>query len=125
MTEFLHNRNTTVPIVIQKLKFAYLEWIVIQKHIPKISRYSLGVKIDEIFVDIIENSFVFITTRSEILIIKLIAKIDLLKFMLQTLLESKGIDNDKFISLNSKIEEMGKITFGIKRNLENKKPPIR
>lgn len=125
MTEFLHNRNTTVPIVIQKLKFAYLEWIFIQKHIPKISRYSLGVKIDEIFVDIIENSFVFITTRSEILIIKLIAKIDLLKFMLQTLLESKGIDNDKFISLNSKIEEMGKITFGIKRNLENKKPPIR
>ncbi len=125
MTEFLHNRNTTVPIVIQKLKFAYLEWIFIQKHIPKISRYSLGVKIDEIFVDIIENSFVFITTRSEILIIKLIAKIDLLKFMLQTLLESKGIDDTKFLSLNSKIEEIGKITFGIKRNLENKKPPIR
>ena len=69
----------TLPIIIQKLKFAYTEWILIQKHIPKINRYSLGIKIDEIFIDIIENSFIFITTKNEVLIIRLIAKIDLLK----------------------------------------------
>lgn len=118
MSELFHT-NSNLPILIQKLKFAYVEWSIIQKHIPKIQRYSLGVKIDNIFIQTLELSFVLLAEKNEALAIRLISKIDLLKFMLLVLFEIHGIDRDKYVSLNIKIEEIGKIVFGIKRNIKN------
>ncbi len=117
MVELFHT-NSNVPVLIQKLKFTYTEWSHIQKHIPKIYRYSLGIKIDTIFVHILELSFVLLSEKSDLLATRIIAKIDLLKFMLLVLFEIQGIDREKYISLNLKIEEIGKIVFGIKRNIK-------
>lgn len=117
MTELLHT-HSNVPVLIQKLKFAYQEWSCIQRHIPKIHRHSLGVKIDTIFVHILELSFILLSEKNDLLATRLISKIDLLKFMLLILFEIHGIDREKYISLNLKIEEIGKIVFGIKRNIK-------
>ncbi len=117
MSEHLHT-NTNLPILIQKIKCAYLEWSNIQKHIPKIHRYSLGVKIDNIFIQTLDLSFALLAEKSDLLAIRLISKIDLLKFMLLVLFEISGIDREKYISINLKIEEIGKIVFGIRRNIK-------
>lgn len=80
-------------------------------------RYSLGVKIDCLFSDIIElvsmAQFSVQESRTEILI-KAIAKNDCLKSMLYVLFELKGIEEKHFIELAPKIEEIGKILYGWK-----------
>jgi len=117
MSEPLHNK-TTIPILIQKLKFVYQEWYCIQKHIPKIQRYSMGVKIDSLFVTTIELSFILLSEKNQLIADRVISKIDVLKLMILILYETEGIDREKYISLNLKIEEIGKIVFGIKRNIK-------
>jgi len=118
MSKFLHT-NSNLPVLIQKQKFAYQEWSNIQKHIPKVHRYTLGIKIDNIFIQTLELSFMLLAEKNDLLAIRLITKIDLLKFMILNLFEIKGIDKDKYISLNLKIEEIGKIVFGIRKNIKN------
>lgn len=117
MSELFHT-NSNLPILIQKLKFVYQEWSHIQKHIPKIHRYSIAVKIDNIFIQVIELSFILLSEKDYSLAAKLISKIDLLKFMILVLFEIHGIDEKKYINLNLKIEEIGKIVFGIRRNIK-------
>jgi len=100
-----------------KIINAYIYWNDIIRHIPKIRRYSLGVKIDSIFSDIIElvsmAQFSTETHRTEILI-KAITKNDCLKSMLYVLFELKGIEEKHFVELAQKIEEIGKILYGWK-----------
>lgn len=112
--------HTNIPILIQKLKSIYCDWSIIQKNIPKIHRYSLGIKIDTNIIVLIEYCFVLISTKDILLLTKIIAKIDMLKLLIQILFDVKGIDQKTYIRINEKIEEVGKIVFGIKRNLENK-----
>jgi len=100
-----------------KIIDAYIYWNTIIRHIPKIHRYSLGVKIDCIFSDLIEfvsmAQFSVQENRKEILT-KAIAKNDCLKSMLYVLFELKGIEEKNFIELAQKIEEIGKILYGWK-----------
>jgi hypothetical protein len=103
--------------VAMKIINAYVYWNDIIRHIPKIRRYSLGVKIDSIFSDVIElvsmAQFSAPEERTEILI-RAIAKNDCLKSMLYALFELKGIEEKHFVELAQKIEEIGKILYGWK-----------
>lgn len=78
-------------------------------------RYSLGVKIDALFVDIIElvslAQFSLKEKRAEI-ISKAITKNDVLKQMLYVLLELKGIEEQYFIALAPQVEEIGRMLYG-------------
>lgn len=80
-------------------------------------RYSLGIKIDNTFSDIIElvsmAQFSPIADREKILT-KAITKNDVLKFLLYTLKELNGIDTNKFIEISTKTEEVGKMLYGWK-----------
>ncbi len=111
-----------------KLLMVYTEW---QQHLPTIAktlRYSLGVRIDQLFAEVIsltaEAQFSIKDIRQEI-IRKAIIKNDTLKFMLFCLFELKGIDNKKFLSLSIKLEEIGRMLYGwknqcLKNNKSNK-----
>ncbi|OGJ01215.1 hypothetical protein A3G53_03645 [Candidatus Nomurabacteria bacterium RIFCSPLOWO2_12_FULL_44_11] len=100
-----------------KIISAYVYWNNIIRHIPKIRRYSLGVKIDCLFSDIIEfvsmAQFSAGEQRGEILT-QAIAKNDCLKSMLYVLFELKGIEEKYFVELAQKVEEIGKILYGWK-----------
>ena len=100
-----------------KIINAYTYWNNIIRHIPKIHRYSLGIKIDTLFSDIIElvsmAQFSVIENRQKILA-QAIAKNDCLKSMLYVLFELKGIEEKHFIELAQKIEEIGRILYGWK-----------
>ena len=103
-----------------KVLETYIHWQNNARNIPKIHRYSIGIRIDNLFAMIIENISEAIYSTKEtrkIHIQRAINKNDVLKFMLLTLFEIKGIEEDKFEILSLKIEEIGRILYGWKNQI--------
>lgn len=100
-----------------KVLSAYVEWNKEIRHIPKISRYSIGIKIDILFADIIElvaAAQFEIKEKRVFTIASAITKNDTLKFMLFVLLELGALEKNKFFSLSLKMEEVGRMLYGWK-----------
>lgn len=57
-----------------------------------------------------------------ILLNKGIAKVDLVKLLLQLCWEIKALDNNKYGHLSEKLSEIGKMLGGWKKQLQNKTP---
>ncbi len=113
------------PSVIIKEKEAYRFWLILHKNIPKTERFNLGQKINSLFIDILELSFVSLYLPPEqkiIMLGKTISRLDLLKFFMQLAWESKLIPTDKFTALSQKLEEIGRILGGWKKGLQSKTP---
>lgn len=106
-----------------KLLIAYAEWhIVMTKHVPKSLRYSLGIRIDSLFADLVAAvsgaQFIARERRPE-RIASAIALNDTLKFMLYALLELKGVEEKAFLSLSQKLEEIGRMLYGWKQKTQS------
>ena len=103
-----------MPIV-QKLISIYKQWQTFIHHLPKQTRYTLGEKIDLLFIEIFE---LIITARylpqTQKLppLQKASLKLDILKFFLQISWEIKTIDTKKYILLSKNLDEIGKILGG-------------
>lgn len=98
-----------------KAKTAYLLWITFYQTLPKINKHSLGQKIDNIFVEIIEAISIasFLAREEKSPWVRLaIRKTDTLKILLMVLWEIKAIDDKKYIALSTKIDEIGKMLGG-------------
>jgi len=103
-----------LPLV-SKAKTAYLLWITFYQTLPKINKHSLGQKIDNIFVEIIEAISIasFLAREEKSPWVRLaIRKTDTLKILLMVLWEIKAIDDKKYIALSTKIDEIGKMLGG-------------
>ena len=92
------------------------------KHVPKSLRYSLGVRVDGLFAELIASvsaaQFAAKEERSA-RIQRCIAQNDTLKFMLYALLELKGIEEKAFLSISSKLEEIGRMLYGWKQKSQS------
>jgi hypothetical protein len=101
--------------VLAKVKSCYLIWIDFYEILPKLHKYSLGQKIDTLFVEVIEAISIatFLSREEKCPWVRLaIRKIDTLKILLMVLWEVKSIDDKKYIALSLKIEEIGKMLGG-------------
>jgi len=99
-----------VLAVVEKLKQTYKLWQDFMMDFPKTSRYTLGEKIDSLFLDILELSFTanFLPKNQKLpYVIKSSSKLDLLRFFLQISWEIKSLDNKKYIVLSEKLNEIG------------------
>lgn len=88
---------------------------------PKLSRFTLGVKIDTLFIDTVE--FVLLAgyaPRSQKLSIikRASSKLDTLKFFLQLAWEIKNLDNSNYLAIANPLIEAGKMLGGWQRQLE-------
>lgn len=115
-----------LPVISMKIISAYVYWHNITRHIPKMRRYSLGIKIDSLFVDIIE--FVSMAQFSpkeerQKILSHAITKNDCLKSMLYVLFELKSIEEKYFLELGQKIEEVGRMLYGWKNQTEKQNRP--
>lgn len=93
----------------------YKFWDEFKNHFPKKSRYTLGSKIDSLFIDTIELLFTasYLSKEQKLPYLqKAGAKIDLLKFFLQIAWELKVVDNNKYILLSRQLDEIGKMVGG-------------
>jgi hypothetical protein len=108
----------------------YKLWTEYLDHLPKKSKYSLGGKIDVVFLECIDLIFTASfqdRTKKLLYIEKASARFDLLKFLMRILWETKILDNKKYITLSTQLDEIGKMLGGWRNNLlkETQSPPRR
>jgi len=92
-------------------------------------RYSLGVNIEKLFAEVLKLTSAAQFSAEEkrpALISEAITKNDVLKFMLYALWELKGIEENHFLELSSRFEEIGRMLYGWRQKiLSENRPPER
>jgi len=112
--------------IIQRFILVYKMWQEFLPHFPKKSKYTLGNKIDSLFVETLELIFIAVyLPRNEKLpyVRKSIGKIDLLKFFLQIAWEVNSLESNKYAALSEPLNEVGRMTGGWYRQLEKQTQP--
>src|SRR5581483_11103943 len=134
MSELLasHDGNSTlVPRllpVLEKLKGAYLLWYGYYPLLPKIHRYSLGQRIDTLFVAVLEAVSLpgFLPRDEKQPYVRLcLRKTDALKILVMVLWETKSIDDKKYIALSVRMDEIGRMLGGWNGQLSKRNSPGR
>ena len=100
-------------------------WLSIVPHIPKSSRYTLGQRIENKFLDLLEQSYLAYFSSSdkkESEISKSIFSLDIIKFLVSISWEGKILPNKKYEEISIKLDEIGKMMWGWKRSLDKKNP---
>ena len=110
-----------------KLIAAYKLWHEYLPDIPKTSRYTLGGKIDSLFVEIIEavSVSVFLPKTEKIPPVRrAISKLDTLKVFLQIAWEMKMLNNKRYITLSEPLDETGRMLGGWHNQLVKQNSPV-
>ena len=108
-----------------RLKDTYNLWQHYLVDFPKQNRYTLGNKIDDVFLVAIEFSFLASYASLDTKIIHLercISRVDLLKLLLQLAWEIHALDNPKYITLSEQLGEVGRMLGGWRKGLDTKTP---
>jgi hypothetical protein len=106
--------NLDIPILTKLFAF-YKEATQSISSFPKTKRYSLGQKIDQVTLDMIElimtAGYQVRETKLPILE-KTSIKLDLLKMLFRLSWETKCVDNNSYQKLSSQLIEIGKMLGG-------------
>lgn len=117
-------QNNNLPII-GKAATAYKMWHGFLESFPRLSRYTLGARIDGLFVETIELLLdAGYSQRQEKLqlVDQAGRKLDALKFFLQVAWELKALDNKQCLALSNPVTEVGKMLGGWRKQLANKAP---
>ncbi len=120
-------QTPTLLPVLHKLKTVYLLWYSYYQILPKEHRYSLGIKIDTLFVEIMEAISLagFLPKGEKQPYVRLsIRKVDTLKILIMILWETKSIDNKKYIALSVPLDEVGRMLGGWNGQLTKQNSPV-
>lgn len=101
-------------------------WYSFLTLVPKTHRYSLGQKIDTLFIEALEAITVatFLLPEEKLPYVKhAIRKMDTLKVLLVLLWELKSLDNKKYLALSIKLDEVGRMLGGWQGQLKKKTLP--
>ncbi len=104
----------------------YIQWYGYYQDLPKSHRYSLGTRIDTLFVETMEAIAVasFLSRAEKQPYVRLaIRKVDTLKVLLSVLWETKSLDNKKYTALSVPIEEVGRMLGGWNGQLAKQNSP--
>lgn len=97
-------------------------WINIVPHIAKGSRYTIGARIENKFLDLLELAYIAYFTPKENKIEKIsqcILILDAIKFLISVAWEGKLISNNHCENVGAKLTEIGMMFYGWKNNLIN------
>ncbi len=114
--------------ILQHLVATYKVWHEFLPHIPKDARYTLGVKIDGLFVETIDFIFTaaYLGSNQKLQYLpKAAAKLDLAKFFLQITWEIKAIDNKRYILISERLDEIGRMLGRWIRQLQKQNSPAK
>jgi len=95
--------------------------------LPKTHRHSLGIRVDALFIEIIEMLAIasFLVREEKIPYVRMaIRKTDTLKILLMVLWETKSLDDKKYIALSVKINEIGRMLGGWNGQLTRQNSPV-
>ncbi len=97
-------------------------WMNVLPHIPKGQRYTIGTRIENKFLDLLELSYITYFTekeRKKEKILGCILILDTLKYLIGITWETKLISNKQCAEITEKMDEVGKMFGGWKNSLEN------
>ena len=106
------------PVII-KLKDTYGLWQKSYAIFPKANRFTLGSKIDSVFLNTIEYSFLASYANGVekmTLIDRGISRLDLLKLLVQLAWEIQSLNQNDYINLSQSLAEAGKQLGGWKKS---------
>lgn len=114
------NQNTdkahrSSVIVLTRLITSYKIWNEFLKDFPKTNKYSIGLKIDNLFLETIENisMAVFLSKEKKIPYVKkAIMKLDSIKIFLEIAWEINSLNKNKYIRISETLLEPGKMLGG-------------
>jgi hypothetical protein len=104
----------------------YILWQDYLTQFPKQNRYTLGNKIDDVFLLAIEYCFLASYASKETKLVHLercISRVDLLKLLLQLAWEIRVLDTKKYAVLGEQLQEVGRMLGGWRRGLDTKNSP--
>jgi hypothetical protein len=105
----------------------YKAWQATFSNIPRLSRYTLGAKIDLLFCDVLELILLASYTSRDkklTLIQQASAKLDSLKFFLQLAWEMKLLDHKTYQLIATPLIDVGKMLGGWMSLVKTKAPDI-
>lgn len=111
--------------VLQKISDAYKLWHQNLPHLPRLSRYTLGEKIDTLFLETMEPIVIAgyaARNRKADIILHASGKLDLLKFFLQLAWELGVLEKKKYLAVAALLTEVGKMLGGWRRQLATEPP---
>ena len=91
-------------------------------HIPKGARYTMGKRIENKFLDLLELSYTaYFTPKDKKMekIAECVLVLDILKFLISITWEAKLISHKQYEEMAIKLDEVGKMLGGWKKSLEN------
>jgi hypothetical protein len=120
MSELNATRTTPPPSrpllpVLERIKSAYILWHECHSKLLKIHQYTIGAKVDILFVEVMEmvSAAVFLPKTEKLPYLRIaIRKIDTVKLLLLVLWESKSLDTKKYVALSGRMDEVGKMLGG-------------
>lgn len=89
---------------------------------PRGARYTIGARIEERFLDLLERSYIAYFTDKEQKAAKIsacILNLDTLKFLISVAWEGKVLSHKHDEELALKLDEIGKMLGGWKKSLDN------
>jgi len=107
--------------IIQKATEAYKFWHGFHGKFPRLSKFSLGGKIDTLFVELMEMLFLarYSTGESKLGYVNSAgAKLDLIKFFIQIAWEISALDHKQFATMSAPLNEIGKMIGGWQKQLQ-------
>lgn len=99
-----------------------MAWLNIAVHIPKGARYTIGARIENKFLYLLELLYLAYFTEKEKKgqkIVECIFNLDTLKFLIQLAWEAKLISSKQHEEVAVKLGEVGKMLGGWRKSLEN------
>ena len=111
--------------VVEHAVVVYKRWQEYRNNFPKKSQYSLGDRIDILFLQVLELLFVA-SYQSKVeklpTIIAALKKTDVLKFLLRIAWELHALDTKKYAVISEEMDGLGRMIGGWKKGLESKTP---
>jgi hypothetical protein len=115
--------------LLERIKSANILWHEYHDTLPKTHRYSLGNRIDSLFIETMEatSAAAFLPREEKRPYVRLaVRKVDTLKLLLMILWESRSLETDKYIAISEKMDDIGRMLGGWQGQLaKNSAPPKR
>lgn len=103
-------------------------WYRYYQILPKAHRHSLGQRADTLFVELMEAvaTASFLSPQEKAPYVRLAArKTDTLRVLLMVLWETKSFDDNQFIAISVKVEEIGRMLGGWMGQLPKQNSPAK
>ena len=116
-----------MPVIVH-VKDLYIEWSKLFLKFPKPLRYSIGIKIDTLFVETIESlSIAGFLQKSDKLpyIKKSITKIDVIKVFIHIAWEMNLLELNQYANTSEKLDTIGKMIGGWQGQIEKQNSPAK